>query len=75
MRVEITNLAEFANVGFGGLPRYRTQLEILSDLMILASASADDTILVDYKDDGHAVFDIVRITNGTAYYQFATTAS
>lgn len=75
MRVEITNLAEFANIEFGGMPRYRTQLEILSDLMILAAASADDTILVDYKDDGHAVFNLLRITNGTAYYQFTTTAS
>ena len=75
MRVEITNLAEFANTEFGGRSRYRTQLEILSDLMFLASASADDTILVDYKEDGHVVFDLVRVTDGTAHYQFSTTAS
>lgn len=75
MRVEITNLAEFASIEFGGHPRYRTQLEILSDLMFLAAASADDTILVDYKEDGSAVFDLVRVTNGIAHYQFTTTAS
>jgi hypothetical protein len=79
MRVEITNLQEFARVEFGGHKRFRTQLEILSDLRAKVEANPvlETTVVVPYKDEGDAVFDLDRYDSetGIAYYQYSTTAS